>query len=141
MQSHHYTLLSVEFTITSYRKNKRHILTTCILSKLNYKLHVLCSKNQNTISQFKVNLQTTKAEVSGFCISNATHVVTAHKTTSLSFLKAETFLNDMHLKIKFQSNQECIFKLFSYHFGTWYVVEVEVISGHRIYYRKIPLLN
>lgn len=111
MQSHHYILLSVEFTITSYRKNKRHILTTCIRSKLNYKLCVLCSKNQNTISEFKVNLQTTKAEVSGFYISNATHIVTAHKTTSLSLPKAETFLNYTHLKIKLPKQSRVHFQV------------------------------
>lgn len=66
-------------------------------------------KNQIKISEFKVSLQITKPEVSGFYISNTTHTVTAHKTISLALSKVETFPNDMHLKATFQSIQQCIF--------------------------------
>lgn len=119
MQSHHYILLSVEFTITSYSQEKKnttknmYLLLAYFLSSTTSCTYFV-AKNQNKISEFKVNLQTTRAEVLGFCISNATH---SHYTyNNLSLPKAETFLKDKHLKIKFQSTQECIFKLLSYHF-------------------------
>lgn len=117
MQSHHYTLLSVEFTITSYSQKERkkkdkdiYLLPTYFIIQTTSCICFI-AKNQIKISDFKVSLQITKPEVSGFYISNATHIVTAQKTLSLSLPEVETFPNDMHLKATFQSIQECIFKL------------------------------
>lgn len=96
----------------THRKKDIYLLLAYFLSSTTSCTRFV-AKNQNKISEFKVNSQTTKAEVSRFCISNTTLIVT---TYNLSLPTADTFLKDMHLKIKFQYIQECILKLFSYHF-------------------------
>jgi len=113
VQSHHYILLSVKFTITSYSQKVKKKTHTYYPDFIRKTTSCICfiHKNQIKISKFKVSCksQNLKSEVFPSAMQ---HIQSLHiKTISLSLPTVETFPNNIHLQAVFQNIQECIFQL------------------------------